>query len=202
MAESPLSPQQAAQALSDLAGYEEGLTSRVGALTGMVWGIVSAAIFMTYGVAADVSPGWLMGLLWLPWTVAGVTVTVAAWKLHAISLRRPHDRRRSWLWSMGFAALFLAAIMLLHLLGLEEAQGAFPYMLLVNGLVAFIIASKVARYNGWVAAVPMLVAGAAIVAGAFLLAAADLPDLGMAAASAALAGSAFLGGSLVSFLRG
>lgn len=202
MAEPALSPQQAAQALADLAGFEQSLTARVGALTGMVWGIVSAAIFVTYGVAQDLHPMWLMGFLWLPWTAAGVAVTVAAWKLHAVSLHRPHDRRRSWLWSVGFGALFLASIALLHLLGLADGQGAFPYMLVVNGLVAFIIASKVWRWHGAMAATPMLVAGAAIVAGAFVLSAAGLPMLGLAFGSAGLAGTAFFVGSLVSFLRG
>src|SRR5688572_29210732 len=94
----PLSPEQAAEALADIGAYEDSLSSRVGALTGMVWGIVSAAIFVTYGVASDVRPTWLLSFLWLPWTAAGVAVTVAAWKLHAVSLGRPHDRRASWLW--------------------------------------------------------------------------------------------------------
>jgi hypothetical protein len=202
MAEPTLSPQQAAQALADLAGFEQALTARVGALTGMVWGVVSAAIFVTYGVAGELSPMWLMGFLWLPWTAAGVAITVAAWKLHAVSLRRPHNTKASWLWSLGFAALFLAAITLLHVLGLADDQGAFPYMLVVNGLVALIIAGKVGRLHGLRASVPMAVAGVAIIAGAFLLSAAGLPSVGLAFASAALAGTAFLGGSLVSFLRG
>lgn len=202
MAEAALSPQQAAQALADLAAYEDRLTSRVGALTGMVWGIVSAAIFVTYGHAPDVSPGWVLPFLWLPWTVAGIVVTVSAWKLHAVSLDRPFDRKQSFLWGLGFAALFLAAIVLLHVLGFADGGAAFPYMLVVNALVALVIASFVGRQHGWSAAAPMLAAGLLILAGAFLLAAADLPAAAMGFASAALVGSGFLGGSLVSFVRG
>ena len=196
-----LSPQQAAQALADLPAHEEHLTTRVGALTGMVWGIVSAAIFVSYGMATDVRPTWLLGFLWLPWTAAGILVTVAAWNVHAVSLRRPHDAKSSWLWSLGFGALFILAILGLHLLGVAD-DGAFPYMLVVNGLVALIIASKIVRWHGLVASVPMMAAGLLIIGGAFLLAAADLPTVGLAFASAGLVGAAFLGGSLVSFLRG
>jgi hypothetical protein len=195
-----LSPQQAAQALAALAGFEDQLTSRVGALTGMVWGIVSAAIFVTYGMAPHVEPDWLLPFLWLPWTAAGVAVTIAAWKLHAVSLGRPHDRKQSVAWTLGFAAVFLAAMALMRILDLGD--GAFPYMLVVNGMVGLFIALHVARRHGWVAGTPMLAAGLAIVGGAFLLAASGLPTASMGLASAALVGAAFLGGSLVSFLRG
>jgi uncharacterized membrane protein YhaH (DUF805 family) len=195
-----LSPQQAAQALTDIAGYEEGLSTRVGALTGMVWGIVSAAIFVSYGFAPQVSPDWLVPFLWLPWTLAGVAVTVSAWKLHAVSLGRPHDRKRSWVWGLGFTVLFATAIVLLNVLDL--AQSAFTYMLVVNGLVAFVIVAAVSRRYGRLAASPMLVAGLAILAGAFFVGAADLSIVPMAFASAALVGASFVGASLVAFVRG
>lgn len=195
-----LSPQQAAQALADIAGYEERLSTRVGALTGMVWGIVSAAIFVTYGFAQDVQPAWLLSFLWLPWTVAGVTVTIAAWKLHAISLNRRHDRRASVTWTLAFAGIFLVAIVLLRVLDL--AEGAFAYMLVVNGVVGLVIAGTIGRHHGALAATPMAVAGLLIILGAFALAASGLGTMAMAFASAGLVGCAFLGGSLVSFVRG
>lgn len=196
----PLSPQQAAQALADIGAYEEGLTMRVGALTGMVWGIVSAAIFVTYGVVDDVRPMWLMSFLWLPWTLAGIAVTVAAWKLHAVSLGREHDASRRWLWTLGFAALFAVALLGLH--ALDLGQGAFPYMLVVNGLVAFVLVARISARAKRLAPVPLLVAGAFMVGAAFALGASDLPRLGMAFASAAVVGTGFVGSGLVAFVRG
>jgi hypothetical protein len=201
MADAALTPQQAAQALQDIAGYEEGLTARVGALTCMVWGIVSAAIFVTYGVAPSVSPMWLMPFLWVPWTLAGIAVTTSAWKLHAVTLRGAGARSRSWAWSLGFAALFTVALLGLHFLGMNH-RGAFPYMLVVNGLVAFVIVGAASRRRGRLVALPLLVAGALIIAGAFVLGAASLSNVAMSFASAAIVGVGYVGAGLVTFVRG
>lgn len=200
MADAALSPQQAAQALADIAAYEDELGTRVGSLTGMVWGIVSAAIFTTYAMAADIQPRWLLPFLWLPWTLAGVTVTMAAWKLHAVSLRREHDGRRMWLWNLGFSAIFLAAVVLLNVLDVKD--GAFSYMLVVNGIVAFVIVVAASRASGRWAAVPMVAAGMVLIAGAFVLPALTSSAQAMGLASAALVGISFVGASLVSFVRG
>jgi hypothetical protein len=200
MAEAPLSPQQAAQALADIAGYEEGLSARVGGLTGMVWGLVSAAIFVTYGTAPDL-PMWLMPFLWVPWTAVGIAITTAAWRLHAITLR-PHGVKggRSWVWSVGFTAFFLVALLGMHFLPMGNS--AFPYMVVVNGLAAFVIVVAISRRRGRFTGLPVLVAGVLMVAGAFALAAAHLDTLAMAFASAALVGACFVGSGLVAFVRG
>ena len=200
MAPDALSPQQAAQALADLAAFEDELGTRVGSLTGMVWGIVSAAIFTTYAMAPSIEPRWLVGFLWVPWTVAGVTVTVAAWKLHAVTLRREHDRGRSWRWALGFTAIFVAAVGLLQLLDLRQA--AFSFMLVVNGLVAFVIVVAASRASGRAAALPMAAAGVLLIAGAFALPLLELSTQATGFASAALVGACYIGASLVSFVRG
>jgi hypothetical protein len=200
-----LSPQQAAQALTDLGRYEEGLSARVGALTGMVWGIVSAAIFVAYGALGSDGAGlpmWVMPWLWLPWTAAGIILTNAMWKLHAITLRRPagHGRRRSWAWSLGFAALFAVALLGLHLLRLHA--GAFPYMLVVNGLVSFILVAILSRQRGRFTGVPLLVSGLLICAGAVAIGMADLQPVAMGFLSAALVGTCWVGAGLWGFVRG
>lgn len=200
MADPALSPQQAVQALADIARHEDRLTSRVGALTGMVWGIVAAAIFTTYAVAADLEPRWLLSFLWAPWTVAGVLVSVSAWKLHAISLRRELDRRQALKWGLGFFLLFVVALVLLRVLDLQDS--AFSYMLVVNGLVGLIIAAGIGRHHGYVAAIPMALAGLAIVAGAFVLPLLWTSSQAVGFASAGLVGVAFVTGSFVSFVRG
>lgn len=195
----PLSPQQAAQALAALADFEDTLSTRVGALTGMVWGVVSAAIFVTYGFAPDLSSSWLP-FLWVPWTAAGIILTTCAWRLHALTLRTDGPRHRSWPWSLGFAALFVVALLGLHALDLQS--GAFSYMLVVNGIAAFGIVAGVSRRRGRLAATPMLAAGVLLIAGAFVLGAFDLGALAMSFASAGLVGACFVGASLVAFVRG
>ncbi len=203
MAESAtLSPQQAAQALADVARFEGVLSTRVGALTGMVWGVVSAAIFLTYGFAAQVSPGWLVPFLWVPWTAAGMAITMCAWRLHALSMRRPEGEaaRHFWPWALGFTGLFVAAIVGLN--ALDVRNGAFAYMLAVNALAAFGIVAAVSRRHGSMAATPMVGAGLVLLAGAFALGSLDLSSMAMAFASAGLVGASFVGASLVSFVRG
>jgi len=200
MADPTLTPQQAAQALAGIGAYEEGLTARVGGLTGMVWGIVSAAIFVTYGMAPRVSPMWLMPFLWVPWALAGTAVTSSAWKLHAVTVRGPGARTRSWRWSLGFSALFAAALLALHFLNL--GTGAFPYMVIVNGLVAFLLVGMFSRRRGRLTPIPLLAAGALMVAGAFVLGALHLSDVAMAFACAALVGTCYVGAGLAAFVRG
>lgn len=200
-----LSPQQAAQALTDLGRYEEGLSARIGALTGMVWGIVSAAIFVTYGALGRDGAGipmWAMPWLWAPWTAAGILLTNSMWRLHAITLRRPagHGRRHALPWRLGFAALFAVALLGLNLLHLHA--GAFPYMLVVNGLVSFILVAVLSRLRGRFTGVPLLVSGLLICAGAVAIGLSHLQPVAMGFASAALVGACWVGAGLWGFVRG
>ncbi len=198
-----LTRQEALDALSRLEGFEEGLTARVGALTGMVWGVVSAAIFVSYGLAAQANlHSWPMFFLWLPWTAAGIAITSAVWKLHAVTLRGPGAKGRSWVWSCFFAIFFAMALLVLHLSGGGGHLYPFPYMLVVNGLVAFIIAGVASRKRGRLTAIPLLVAGALMIAAAFALGAAGLSGPMQSFASAGVVGVGFVGSGLIGFLQG
>jgi hypothetical protein len=194
-----LSPTDAARTLRDLEGFEETLSARVGSLTGMVWGIVSAAIFVTYG-QMGAFPAWSMPFLWVPWTLAGIAVTTSAWKLHAVTLRGEGASSRSWVWTLGFTVFFAVALLGLHFLKL--AHGAFAYMLVVNGLVAFFIVAQASRRRGRLTAIPLLVAGTLIVGAAFALEAAHMSDLAMSFASAAVVGIGYVGSGVIGFVRG
>lgn len=203
MAESAtLSPQQAATALAGIVHHEEALSTRLGALTGMVWGVVSAAIFVTYGFAPAVEPAWVVGFLWVPWTLGGIVLTVCIWRLHALTLRSDPTapRHSAWPWILGFVVLFGIAILGLQALDLH--QEAFAYMLVVNGIAAFAIVAAVSRQAGRLSALPMVPAGVLLVAGAFVLGGMELSAMAMAFASAALVAIAFVGGGLVGFVRG
>lgn len=120
----PLTPQEAARALSKAQSWEDALHARTAGLTWMVWGIVTPAVFLTYGFVAVVGeleradpPWWLWNVLWVPWIAAGVTATVALWRSAALavpSLDSPRDRRRALLGGVGFSALLFAAFLLLE----------------------------------------------------------------------------------------
>ncbi|HUR60931.1 MAG TPA: hypothetical protein VM286_01020 [Candidatus Thermoplasmatota archaeon] len=206
--DAPLSATDAARALRDLESFEEGLSSRVGGLTCMVWGIVSAAIFVTYGlVLATATSGWFLAVLWVPWVVLGVVLTTALWRLHAISLRQSPSPRKSLLWALAMTGFFVLAFLVLHLLSITSLhhlhhEGMFHYMLVLNGLALFLIVGLVSRERGRLTAVPLLVVGAAIVVAGFLLGHADLSQAGLALSSAAIVATGYCGAGLTAFVRG
>jgi hypothetical protein len=93
-----LSPQQAAQLLSETSRYEDRLVQRTEGLTAILWGLVTPAIWTTYGFADVLGHGiapWVASLLWLPWVTAGAVATFALWR--SAALTRPDlDRERGW----------------------------------------------------------------------------------------------------------
>lgn len=201
-ATAPLSRTQALAAIDDLRGFESRLSSRVGALTGMMWGMASAAIFVTYGLAGSTPgfPAGLMPFLWAPWALGAMLVTGFAWRLHAISLRRPYDRSRGRRFSLAFSALFAVALLVLFFA--KPGIGPFVLMTLVNALVACILGGVVLRSNGAAASAPLFAAALLIAAAAIAIWQGDLDTPGQAFASAAAVGIGFLGAGVVGFVRG
>lgn len=197
----PLSPQQAAKALADIGAYEEGLHARAGALTGIVWGLVSGAIFVTYGLAIVAGlPEWTMGVLWVPWTAVGVLATVALWHLLSLSRRVPSRPRVAAGWLAATSGTFLAAIAALYLLDLEHA--GFVYMTAVNAFVALGILVRISLEAGRLASVPLLVAAAAMAAGAVAIGLADLSVMAAAFTAAAVCCGSYAFAGLATFVRG
>ena len=203
MADSPaLTPQQAAQALADIARLEEGLHARAGALTGVVWGLVSAGIFVTYGLAAQSGAvaHTLMPFLWLPWTLVGILLTVALWHLLALSRREPSHPRVALGWVLATSAAFVVAMLGLYLLDLHD--GAFVYMTAVNGFVALGILVKLSADAGRLASIPLLLAGLAMLAGAVAIGVLGLGTTLAAFAAAGVCCGAYAVAGLATFVRG
>lgn len=95
-----LTPLEAARVLAKARDYDEDLRARTGGLTWMIWGFVSAGIFLTYSLASvSGGEGWAMGFLWLPWVVAGIVAMNALWRSAALSSRRiaTFDPKGFWL---------------------------------------------------------------------------------------------------------
>lgn len=113
--EPPLSPEEAEQAIARLEGFAEPLEARTGGITWMVWGVVTAGIFVTYEAAFPAVAGNpLAWVLWTPWVAAGVAVTRALWNSVALALDWPDDpadrRRQSMVMGLIILAFFVLAI--------------------------------------------------------------------------------------------
>ncbi|MHB8632639.1 MAG: hypothetical protein ACYDBQ_01545 [Thermoplasmatota archaeon] len=199
--ESPLTPAQALAALEQMERHEERLGVRAGCLTGIVWGLVSPAIFLTYGLA-NATPGFpdaLFPFLWLPWTAAAMGATYATWRLPALTVRRPAAGK---FWYRAAGGISLFSVMLLAMNLWHPPFGPFVFMVMVNGLTAALIAWGVGRRGGFRAALPLLMAALFIVVGGIAIGL-WVPRGSVAAfASAATVGIGFLGASFVGFVRG
>lgn len=202
MAEATLTPRQAAQTLATIASHEEGLHARAGALTGVVWGLVSGAIFVTYGLAVtsgDV-PQWAYPFLWLPWTLVGVFATVAFWHMMALSRRETPQPKVALAWVGSTSAVFLLAILGLSLLDLQDK--AFVYMTAVNSFVALGILVRISLEARRLASWPLLLAAVAMAGGALGIGLADLSTAMAAFAAASVCCGSYAFAGLATFVRG
>ena len=94
-----LSHSDAARILSRASAYEGALRQRTEGITLMVWGIVTSALFVTYGFASllDAAEA-AYALLWLPWVALGTVTSAALWRSAALSSAEPIFHRPSgWL---------------------------------------------------------------------------------------------------------
>lgn len=81
-----LSPQEAIEKIDRVDQLHHALEQRTSGVTWMVWGIASAAIFVTYsyvGVVVDAYATQMRALfpfLWIPWVLLGLLVTRSLWR--------------------------------------------------------------------------------------------------------------------------
>jgi hypothetical protein len=160
----------AVRTLDELKGYEETLAARTAGLTIMIWGFVVAGIPLTYqGFAGHLAQQgtwgfYVMALLWAPWVAGALIAMAALWKSLSITLRRPADGEtgKTWLWGIGFTALFFVIATLVHFLVGFQAD-TFSVMGVTTGLLTLAIATANHRAHGhgrfWI---PFYAAGALI----------------------------------------
>src|SRR5438552_8302581 len=109
-----LTPGEAARILADTSRYEDNLVQRTEGLTSILWGFVTSAIFLTYGlgaVANGLTP-WIASVLWIPWIAAGFLATWALWRSASLSGSVPWsgaDHRRIYV-RAAFVTVVLAAM--------------------------------------------------------------------------------------------
>jgi hypothetical protein len=101
----------------------------------MLWGLVAPAVFLTYGFAFAHAPGarWL-GLLWMPWALAGIVFTATMWRSAALRLdahARPPRKELAW-----HVLLFLLAVPGSVALALAMRAPVQPPAVVLGGLGA------------------------------------------------------------------
>lgn len=90
-----LTPEEAARAFAKANAWEDRIQHRTEGMTWMVWGLVTAAIWVTFQ-ALSRGPMTLatMTLAWAPWILAGFALTHALWR--SASLASPAVHRPAW----------------------------------------------------------------------------------------------------------
>ncbi|HUR68694.1 MAG TPA: hypothetical protein VM370_05560 [Candidatus Thermoplasmatota archaeon] len=113
-----MTPQQAARVLADASKYEGAIERRTEGVTMALWGIVSSAMFVSYGFA-DVlgAPSWVFAMLWAPWVALGILTTVALWRSVHLARDRPivdEDARVYWTRSVAIAFGIMIVMWFVH----------------------------------------------------------------------------------------
>lgn len=183
---------EATRVLAELQAHEPRLERRLGGTTIMVWGLVSAAIFLAYGVTEPLLAGaqqMALAVLWAPFVLAGAVITHQLWKQHALRFGGDNTTGKDTL-AITAAFLVLGAGLFAgsRMAGVEWTQAGI--MASVNGLVAWAIGFMVRRHGarGWT---HLIGAGTAMVLGGVLIGILAWSGGASALAAAAICGTSW-----------
>lgn len=192
-----MDPAEAVRTLRGLEEHEQRLGQEMGGITIMVWGVVSAAIFLAYGLAAPVlengPEGMARAVLWVPFVAAGGVITQRLWRQHALMFGGQDGSARETILTT-FAFLVLGAVLFFGARAAGWAWEMEGVMTTVNGLVAAGLGVVLRRHGarGWS---HLIGAGTAMVLGGLLLGQLDVERAVSSLTAAAIAGvSWFLAG--------
>lgn len=174
-AEAPhrFTPHEAAETLTRLEHYEEGLTTRAGALTWMFFGLGGAAIFLTYETASplfiDAGMPWLLSFLWIPWIAGAGILTNGLWKMLSIAAPVKHSTKETWWSTIGGSLLFFALALVVW--GAARAGGgrvdlgdSAGWAMVLGAFTAVLALWQSHHYKARAIRVPFVLAGLAIFA--------------------------------------
>jgi hypothetical protein len=123
MSETAMSAHAAVAEIERLENLRGPLERRTSGITWMIWGIATAAIFMSYnflGVLVEfVNPGamYFMPLAWMPWVAMGVVATRAVWKSANVMVPNLGNRREGIWIGVAFFVLSFFGFMLTGMTG-------------------------------------------------------------------------------------
>jgi hypothetical protein len=167
VSEPELSAREAARVVGEAHAWDAALKRRSEGAIWMVWGIVTPAMFVSYGyAAASHVPDWVFAMLWAPWTALGVLTTIAISRVvraHAPPAPRVRETRVL----VGVALVTLAFTLLGALLRPTNATAP----LMIDGAVwTFAAAVNAFRFT-WEGRVMLAATGVGclLVAGAMML---------------------------------
>lgn len=198
----PLSVEGALRTIQDLEGLEMGLYQRTEGVTWMVWGLVTAGLYASFGMARGASAtmaDWTQ-FLWAPWIAAGVTATIVLWKTAHLAAHRipvgPH-RYRSMLYFVVYFLVFWVGFFLYHRWGvgnLREPGLIMGLLALAPSLVVFVTPATTNARRMVVAVSVVVVAAAVALAFRTYPSADDAYAVQTVAGAVCVGGGWFLGG--------
>ena len=193
-----LTPQDAALALAKAGRWEDRLQHRTEGITWMVWGLVSAGIWVTM-LALSRLPLTMAGFAagWSIWVLAGFATTYVVWR--SASLTQPDRVRMApwWTWPLK-AGVIAAAVFLLHY-AIEPTTPAYAVAILGSAWIAMALLAR--RWSALGRRVGVGVGALVVAGGAALPYLASGMDAMMLGAALVSAVPATLGG-LYQALRG
>ncbi len=187
---------EAAQALSEIGGYDETLTARTFGLNLMVFALAIAAIPISY-TAAD---PWLtnydngslaLAVLWLPWIAGAVIITATLWSTHSITRGQEQQSLSERALGIGFTVLFFVIAAVVSITLGSDAT-IYTIMGITGGILTAIIGVVFYFvYNSRWVLTPMIVAGTAIVLASIAIRLGDLSLTGEGFALGLVQGCAY-----------
>lgn len=136
-----LTPQEAALVLTRASSWDDRIVHRTEGMTWMIWGLVTAAIWVTLSVASRLPMNLVtMTLAWAPWVLAGFSMTYALWRSAALS--RPDVVRPAAWWTYPAKVVgILAGLFLLHYV-VQPTTPAYPLALMGGLWIALAVLSR------------------------------------------------------------
>ncbi|MHB8587098.1 MAG: hypothetical protein ACYDDF_14820 [Thermoplasmatota archaeon] len=118
----------AANAIAKAQRWDVDLRRRTEGISWMIWGIITAAIFLSYPLASAFgAPDWAYAVLWLPWTFAGYAIMFALWR--TAHLASPQDVARPGFGRYVALAGIYMVIFTLDFVVLHPQTAAIPMLL-------------------------------------------------------------------------
>jgi len=166
-----LTSAEAARLVARAQRWEGSLRQRTEGITWMVWGIATAAMFLTYEWAGTRgAPDWSFAVLWIPWVLAGNMTSYALWRSAALT-RDPDAPTLGGRRHVGLIVVFVLVFASMSLL--RPTSWSVPMALVgVVWSVLGLLVPGMSRTGRLVSAV----VGLAVAAVALLLTAVDLTE--------------------------
>jgi hypothetical protein len=192
-----LTTDEAARLVAEARRWEGSLRQRTEGITWMVWGIATAAMFLSYDwMGRGHAPAWVFAVLWIPWVLAGNLTSYALWRSAALTQDpevAPLGTRRH----LGLIVLFVVVFALMAFV-LRPTSWSVP--MVVAGILWASLGLVIPRMSPRGKVVSAAV-GLGVVAAALALSLLPLPESWAGTLAVLVIGTFALGGGFWQTLR-